>query len=79
MCIPASLRLDSRASSAVTPGSGNFLAWLSGIFSEHVVTTWCDCPHAPYVSIGRPTLREPGQSHGYTLDFTLQHRQSGRL
>jgi len=36
MCIPASLRLDSRASSAVTPGSDNFLARLSGIFSEHV-------------------------------------------
>jgi len=57
----------------------NFLARLFGIFSEHVVTTWCDCPHAPYVNIGRPTLREPGQSHGHTLDFTLRHRQSGRL
>jgi len=79
MCIPASLRLDSRASSAVTPGSGNFLARLSGIFSEHVVTAWCDCPHAPDVSIGRPALREPGHSHGRTLDFTLRHRQSGRL
>ena len=25
------------------------------------------------------SLREPGQSHGHTLDFTLRHRQSGRL
>jgi hypothetical protein len=55
----------------------NFLARLFGIFSEHVVNSWCDCPKAPYLSIGRPTLRKPGEKRGYTLDFTLQHRQSG--
>ena len=57
----------------------NFLARLFGIFSEHVVSTWCDCPQAPYLNIGRPTLRKPGESHGHTLDFTLRHRQSGQL
>jgi hypothetical protein len=56
----------------------NFLARLFGIFSEHVVRTWCDCPQAPYRNIGRPTLRKPGESHSHTLDFTLQHRQSAR-
>jgi hypothetical protein len=40
----------------------NFLARLFGIFSEHLVSTWCDCPEAPYLNIGRPTLRQPGQS-----------------
>jgi hypothetical protein len=56
----------------------NFLARLFGIFSEHAIRTWCDCPQAPYRNIGRPTLRKPGESYGHTLDFTLQHRQSGR-
>lgn len=57
----------------------NFLARLFGIFSEHVVRTWCDCPQALYGNIGRPTLRKPGDSHRYTLDFTLRHRQSGLI
>lgn len=57
----------------------NFLARLFGIFSEHVVRTWCDCPQAPYLHIGRPTLRKPSESHRHTLDFTLQHRQSAQL
>jgi hypothetical protein len=56
----------------------NFLARLFGIFSERVVSTWCACPQAPYLNIGRPTLREPGESRGHTLDFTLQHRPSGQ-
>jgi hypothetical protein len=56
----------------------NFLARLFGIFSEHVVHSWCDCPQAPYLSIGRPTLRKLGENRGHTLDFTLEHRQSGR-
>jgi hypothetical protein len=56
----------------------NFLARLFGVFSEHVARTWCDCPQAPYRNIGRPTLQKPGESHGHTLGFTLQHRQSGR-
>jgi hypothetical protein len=56
----------------------NFLARLFGIFSEHVVQTWCDCPQAPYLNVGRPTLRKTGQNHFHTLDFTLQHRQNGR-
>lgn len=58
---------------------GNFLARLFGIFSEHVIRTWCGCPQAPYSDIGRPTLRTPGESRGHTLDFTLRHRHSGRL
>jgi hypothetical protein len=54
----------------------NFLARLFGIFSEHVVRTWCDCPQASFSYIGRPTLRKAGETHGYTLDFTLEQRQS---
>jgi hypothetical protein len=57
----------------------NFLARLFGIFSEYVVRTWCDCPQAPYFNIGRPSLRKPSESRSSTLDFTLQHRQSGQL
>jgi hypothetical protein len=56
----------------------NFLARLFGIFSEEVVRAWCACPQAPYSNLGRPTLREPGEARGHTLDFTLRHRQSGR-
>ena len=56
----------------------NFLARLFGIFSEYVVHSWCDCPQAPYLSIGRPTLRKLGENRGHTLDFILEHRQSGR-
>ena len=62
-----------------SPQRDNFLARLFGIFSEHVVHTWCDCPQASYFNIGRLSLRKPGENHSYTLDFTLQHRQSGRL
>ena len=79
MCVPAaSQRLLSRSSTA-TPGNvTTFWHGCSGIFSEHVVRTWCDCPQAPFSDIGRPTLRKPGEAHGYTLDFTLEDRQSGQ-
>jgi hypothetical protein len=50
---------------------------MSGVL-EHVVRTWCDCPQAPFCNIGRPTLRKPDETSGYTLDFTLEHRQSGQ-
>lgn len=47
----------------------NFLARLFGIFSEYLVSAWCDCPQAPCLNIGRPALRKPGQSRFHTLDF----------
>lgn len=57
----------------------NFLARLFGIFSEEVVRAWCACPQAPYSNLGRPTLREPGEARGHTLDFTaLAAAQPGR-
>lgn len=52
----------------------SFLARLFGIFNEQVVHAWCDCRQAPYSNMGRPTVREPGEDRGYTLDFTLRHR-----
>ncbi|WP_375174904.1 hypothetical protein [Pseudooceanicola sp.] len=47
-----------------------------GIFSEKIVDVWARDTRAPYVGLGRPTLRFPGDVRGHTLDFTLLHRNS---
>lgn len=56
----------------------NFLSRLFGIFSERIIACWASDPRAPYESLGRPTLREPGQRKGHTLDFTLRSRATGQ-
>lgn len=56
-----------------------YLARLLGLFSERIVHVWCACPEAPYEDLGRPTIYEPGQPRGSTIDFTLRNRASGRV
>jgi len=56
-----------------------FLSRLFGLFSEEVVRHWCRCFAAPYEDLGRPTLRTLGEMRGHTLDFTLRHRETGRV
>jgi hypothetical protein len=63
---------------SATPARDKYLSRLFGLFSEEVVRTWCACPDAPYSDLGRPTVCEPGQARGHTLDFTLRRRTSGR-
>lgn len=53
----------------------NFLSRLFGLFNEHVVLEWCQCPEAEYENLGRPTLRKPDERRGCTLDFTLKRRR----
>ncbi len=60
------------------PARDKYLARLFGFFSEAVVRAWCACPAATYVDLGRPTLCEPGQTRGHTIDFTLRHRDSDK-
>lgn len=57
----------------------NFLARLFGLFSEEVVRIWAACPEGTYRDLGRPTLRSPASTRGYTLDFTLEARETGRI
>lgn len=59
------------------PARDKYLARLFGLFSEQVVRAWSAYPEAPYEDLGRPTLCDPGQVRGSTLDFTLQRRESG--
>ena len=56
-----------------------YLSRLFGIFSEKVVSVWAADERAPYRDLGRPTLRHPSRERGYTLDFTLQDRASGKI
>jgi len=56
-----------------------YLSRLFGIFSEKVVSVWAADERAPYSDLGRPTLRQPGNERGHTLDFTLQDRVSGKI
>jgi hypothetical protein len=55
-----------------------FLARLFGVFSEQIVSLWCDTKTGPYDNLGRPTLKKPGEKRGSTLDFTFQERQTSR-
>lgn len=56
-----------------------FLSRLFSLFNEEVVRHWCRCSAAPFEDLGRPTLRAPGEARGHTLDFTLQHRETGKV
>lgn len=60
-------------------GRDKFLSRLFGIFNEEVVRNWCSIPDTPYDDIGRPYLKQEGESRGHTLDFTLRDRSTGRL
>ncbi|MDN5331718.1 MAG: hypothetical protein PWP45_943 [Tepidanaerobacteraceae bacterium] len=61
------------------PMRDKFLSRFFGLFNEEVVRYWCSCPEAPYEDLGRPTLYAPGEARGHTLDFTLRHRETGKV
>jgi hypothetical protein len=52
---------------------------LFGIFSEEIVSLWAHDDRAPYVSLGRPTIKVAGSNRGHTLDFTLRERATGKV
>jgi len=56
-----------------------FLSRVFGIFSEEIVSLWASDARAPYENLGRPTIKSLNDSRGYTLDFTLKERASGRI
>jgi hypothetical protein len=58
---------------------GKYLSRVFGIFSEEIVRLWASDSRSPYEDLGRPTLRKRGENSGSTLDFTLRHKDSGRL
>lgn len=61
------------------PTRDKFLSRLFGIFSEKLVRIWCKCPKSLYEDLGRPTLKQPGEKRGSTLDFTFRSRQDERI
>lgn len=61
------------------PARDKYISRLFALFGEQVVHRWCACPEAPYEDLGRPTLCDPGQTRGHTIDFTLQRRDSDRI
>lgn len=54
------------------PARDKYSSRLFGLFSEDLVRDWCSAPDSRYVNAGRPTLFEPGEIRGYTLDFAFQ-------
>jgi hypothetical protein len=56
-----------------------FLSRIFGIFSEEIVSLWANDKRAPYESLGRPTIKTPGDNRGHTLDFTLKERSTGNV
>lgn len=61
------------------PARDKYLARLFGLFSEQIVRCWSAVPEAAYEDLGRPTLLEPGESRGSTIDFTLRSRAAGKV
>lgn len=66
---------DSRAEAE----RATFLSRMFGIFSERIVSLWCDDERSPYEDIGRPTIKTSMIDRGHTLDFTLRDRRTGAL
>lgn len=56
-----------------------FLSKLFGTFSEQIVSIWASHSRCRYEDIGRPTLRTDSNQRGYTLDFTLRERTTGKF
>jgi hypothetical protein len=69
--------LFTRAASAIA--RAKFLSRIFGIFSEEIILLWASDERAPYESLGRPTIKTPGDNRGHTLDFTLRQRSSGKI
>ncbi|MER9585258.1 hypothetical protein [Mesorhizobium sp. M0276] len=73
--LSAIFKPDSRAEAE----RAKFLSRIFGIFSEKIVSLWCDDERSPYQDIGRPTIKTSTTDRGYTLDFTLRERKTGAL
>ncbi|CAN7297685.1 hypothetical protein [Mesorhizobium sp. LjNodule214] len=56
-----------------------FLSRAFGIFSEKIVSVWTGDERSPYENLGRPTIKTGEGGRGYTLDFALRERASGRV
>jgi hypothetical protein len=69
--------LFRRAASPIA--RAKFLSRIFGIFSEEIISLWAYDERAPYESLGRPTIKTPGDNRGHTLDFTLRERSSGNI
>jgi hypothetical protein len=53
---------------------GKFLSRLFGIFNEEIVRFWAADERCPYRDLGRPTVFDPRDAKGSTLDFTFEDR-----
>ncbi|MES0072904.1 hypothetical protein [Mesorhizobium sp. M0058] len=73
--LSAIFKPDSRAEAE----RAKFLSRMFGIFSERIVSLWCDDERSLYQNIGRPTVKTAMTDRGYTLDFTLRDRRSDAL
>ncbi|CAN7584995.1 hypothetical protein [Pararhizobium sp. LjRoot238] len=56
-----------------------FLSRVLGIFSEQIVSVWTGDERSPYENLGRPTIKIDDGGRGYTLDFALRQRASGKI
>jgi len=56
-----------------------FLSRVLGIFSEQIVSAWTRDERSPYENCGRPTIKTGEGDRGYTLDFTLRERATGKV
>ena len=61
------------------PDRDKFLSRIFGIFNEDMVRCWCSDPRSPFEDIGRPTITPHQAPRGYTLDFTLRSRETGKI
>ena len=56
-----------------------FYSRIFGIFSENIVSIWCNDPRSSYKNLGRPTIYINEEKKHFTLDFTFQSRQDNRI
>ncbi|TPJ82805.1 hypothetical protein [Mesorhizobium sp. B2-6-2] len=73
------LRNIFRLRSPADSERAKFLSRAFGIFSEQIVSIWSGDERSPYENLGRPTIKTAEGDRGYTLDFALRERASGRV
>lgn len=62
-----------------TPTRDNFLARVFGMFSEEPIRIWCRSETSPFIDLGRPSIRRPGETRGMAVDFALRSKVSGKV
>lgn len=55
-----------------------FLSRVLGIFSEQIVSIWCEHERSRYDNLGRPRLTSSDGTQSHILDFTLKDRKTSR-